>query len=262
MATPQEISRYTDQSAFIFIGKVIKLKAATLADIDTANTAIVEIEHVVTAPQIFSAITGTQITVRFKQPPGLKRGSTLTFYCNGWIYGAGLAVDAVGYHEESGKQAAASMVRSAHSSTKDSVLSARLESAELGVVGTVTAVQQRPASITNTTHTNTTHISEHDPAWHEATIQVDEVVKGKKGTREVTVAFPGSDDVRWHKVPKYTTGQQGIWLLHNARKQDARGIAPKVFSAIPTAGDALTAVHSADFLPLEELGRVKALLHE
>lgn len=256
MVTQHEISRYTDQSAFIFIGKVIKPKAATLPDIDTANTAIVEVEHVVTAPAIFSAIGGTQITVRFKQPPGLKRGSTLTFYCNGWIYGAGLAVDAVGYHEETGKQEAASMVRSAHSSTKDSVLSARLESAALGVVGTVTAVQLRPAN------TNSTHISEHDPAWHEATIQVDEVVKGKKSTKEVTVAFPGSDDVRWHKVPKYTTGQQGIWLLHNARKQDARGIAPKVFSAIPSAGDALTAVHSADFLPLEDLGRVKALLHE
>ena len=108
----------------------------------------------------------------------------------------------------------------------------------------------------------TTHISEHDPGWHEATIHVDEVVKGAKNTKEVSVLFPNSDDVRWHKVPKYSEGQQGIWLLHKARKQDPKGIAPKVFAAMPAVGEALTAVHSTDFLPLEELGRVKALLQK
>jgi hypothetical protein len=254
MASQQQISRYTAQSAFIFVGRVVKLKAATIAGIGTADTAIVQVDHVVTAPAIFSAITGAQITVRFKDLSDVKRGSTLTFYCNGWIYGAGLAVDAVGYHEETPKQQAASMVRSAHSSAKDSVLGARLESAEIGVVGTVTSVQQREVE--------TTRISEHDPAWHEATIKVDEVVKGKKDTREVTVVFPQSDDVRWHKVAKYTEGQQGIWLLHKAARQDTKGIAPKVLAALPAAADALTAVHSADFLPLDELGRVKALLQE
>ena len=254
MASQQDSSSDTDHAALIFIGKVIKLKAATLADIGTDNTAIVQVDHVVAAPPIFSAITGAQITVRFKDLSAIRKGSTLTLYCNGWIYGAGLAVDAVGFREESGKQEVAAMVRSSHSTTKDRVLSARLESAEIGVVGTVTSVQQREAE--------TTHISEHDPAWHEATIKVDEVVKGKKSTKEVTVVFPGSDDVRWHKIPKYTQGQQGIWLLHKARRQDSKGIAPKVFAAIPAVGDALTAVHSADFLPLEDLGRVKALLQE
>jgi hypothetical protein len=87
-------------------------------------------------------------------------------------------------------------------------------------------------------------------------------VKGATDTKEVTVVFPKSDDVRWHKVKKYTEGQQGIWLLHKAQKQDAEGIAPKILAAMPSVGEALTAVHSADFLSLDELGRVKALLDQ
>ena len=106
----------------------------------------------------------------------------------------------------------------------------------------------------------TTRISEHDPAWHEATIKVDEVVKGKKGTHELKVLFPQSDDVRWHKVPKYSPGQQGIWLLHKGSTPAAHGLPAKAARALPAVGDALTAVNAADFLPLEELGRVKALL--
>lgn len=254
MATQQQIGRYTAQSSFVFVGTVVKLKAATIDGVGTDDTAVVEVDHVVTAPAMFSAIAGAQITVRFKDLSAVRRGATLTLYCNGWIYGAGMAVDAVGWHEDTGKRQAAAMVRSAHSTAKDAALSARLDSAELGVVGTVTAVTPREIE--------TTHISEHDPGWRDATIKVDEVVKGEPDTREVTVAFPSSDDVRWHKVPKYTEGQQGIWLLHKAARQDARGIAPKVLAAVPSAGDALTAVHPADFLSLDELGRVKALLKE
>ena len=94
----------------------------------------------------------------------------------------------------------------------------------------------------------------------EATIKVDEVVKGKKDTTRVTVLFPQSDDIRWHKVHKYAKGQQGIWLLQKGRNQDPEGIAPKVLAAIPPGSEVMTALHAADFQPLNELGRVKALL--
>jgi hypothetical protein len=74
------------------------------------------------------------------------------------------------------------------------------------------------------------------------------------------VLFPRSDDVRWHKVRKYSPGQQGIWLLHKGSAAAAHGLAPKAVAALSAVGDALTAVAPPDFLPLEELGRVKALL--
>ena len=52
----------------------------------------------------------------------------------------------------------------------------------------------------------------------------------------------------------------GIWLLQKGRNQDPEGIAPKVLAAIPPGSDVMTALHAADFQPLNELGRVKALL--
>jgi hypothetical protein len=40
----------------------------------------------------------------------------------------------------------------------------------------------------------------------------------------------------------------------------SHGLAPKAAAALPQLSDALTAVNKNDYLPLEELGRVKALL--
>lgn len=254
MASKQQLSKYAAQSAFVFIGKVLKLKAATIDGIATDSTAVVQVEQVITAPDMFASLGGSEITVRFKTMPRIRKGSTLTFYTNGWIFGSSIAVDAVGYAAETRPPQTAKMVRAAHSSHKDAELKARLDSAAMGVVGTVTHVERSDRG--------PTHISEHDPNWHEATIDVDEVVKGKKDVKKVTVLFPQSDDIRWHKVAKYRQGQQGIWILQKGRKQDRAGIARKVFDAIPAGPEVMTAVHGADYLPLTELGRVKALLRK
>jgi hypothetical protein len=42
MAGTQKIDELAAQSAFVFTGSVIKLKAATIQDIPTANTAVVQ----------------------------------------------------------------------------------------------------------------------------------------------------------------------------------------------------------------------------
>jgi len=252
MASKQQIKTYAAQSTLVFTGKVIKLKAATLDGIKTDNTAIVQVERVVTAPPAFAALGGQQVTVRLKSMAGVAKGSSMTFFTNGWIYGASLAVDAVAAVKEPATKALAGLVQEERSSEGDSVLKRRLDSAAMAVVGKVSQVEPSAQG--------TTHISEHDPVWYEATIDVDETIKGKKGAKQVTVLFPKSDDVRWHKVGKYEQGQQGIFLLQQGRKQDPKGIAPKVFAAIPAGTDILTTLHPADFLPLHELGRVKALL--
>jgi hypothetical protein len=107
----------------------------------------------------------------------------------------------------------------------------------------------------------TTHISEHDPNWHQATIQVDEVLKGNEA-REMKVLFPKSDDVRWFRVQKFQEGQQGIWLLQSSKAQNTKGISPKILAAIPKDQDVLITLHANDFLPLNELGKVKSLINQ
>ena len=253
MATPTTGS--PDVTApLVFIGHVTQPRAATIPDIATSNTAVVAVDHVVAAPPMFAALDGTELTVRFRQIAIPRAGASKTFHVTGWIYGAGIAVDAVGVEDAQSESIAAAARRSEQSTAKDSALAARLDAAHLGVVGQVTSV--RPVEV------ETTRISEHDPAWHEATIRVDEVVKGRKSTREVNVVFPQSDDVRWRRVPKYHTGQQGIWLLHRGSVPASHGLPAKGAASVPRAATALTAATPMDYLPLEELGRVKALLNK
>ena len=252
MAPKSQIGKYATQSAFIFSGKVVKSKAATLQGLPTDNTLIVQVNHITKAPDMFKALTGQEVTVRFNRLPQLRTGANITVFANGWIFGNTLAVDAVGYVEETEKRELAERVQQAQSDSRDEELKERLDNAELGVVGKVVKVEKKEVQ--------TTHISEHDPNWHEATINVDEVVKGKKNTKEVKVVFPQSDDVRWHKFKKFSEGQQGIWLLQKGTKQNPKGIPPKVMAAIPQGKDILTTLHPVDFLSLNELGKVKSLL--
>lgn len=56
-------------------------------------------------------------------------------------------------------------------------------------------------------------ISEHDPAWKVATIQVGEVYRGDaKSGGTITVAFASSEDVAWFGAPKLLVGQRGIFV--------------------------------------------------
>jgi len=66
--------------------------------------------------------------------------------------------------------------------------------------------------------------------------------------REVTLLFPHSDDVMWHDSPKFTEGEQGIWLLH---RNQAR---------LPGIENRYTVLNPLDFRSREELNRVQRLL--
>jgi hypothetical protein len=62
-------------------------------------------------------------------------------------------------------------------------------------------------------------ITEHDPQWREAVVQVTAVHKGRRVPRSIRVRFPASTDVAWARSPKLHAGQQGTFLL----KRDAAG---------------------------------------
>jgi hypothetical protein len=259
-------------AAFVFTGKVIKNAASLIANVVTRNTIIIEVRHIIKAPAMFSSLAGQQVTVRFKKLPKLKKNAVLTVFANGWIFSDSVALDAVGINEETDKVMMAASINTTLTATNDADLKDRIDSAELGVVGKVVKIEKAdvpdtPLSLSVTKskakskdEPPTTKISEHDPNWHQATIKVDEVVKGAKGNKNVKVLFPKSDDVRWYKVAKFAVGQQGVWLLQKGKDQEIKGIPPKLAEAIPDGPGVFTALHEKDFLPLSELGKVKSLI--
>jgi hypothetical protein len=56
-------------------------------------------------------------------------------------------------------------------------------------------------------------ISEHDPGFKKAIIQVTEVLKGKLKSKQVEVYYASSDDVRWYTSPKLAKDQEAIFIL-------------------------------------------------
>src|SRR5690349_14696798 len=101
-----------EQAPFVVTGKIIKKKAATMPDLTSEDTLILEIETVLKAPPMFTALAGHQITIRFKKLPAAKEGTVLTVYANGWIFGETIAVEAVDYSEVTTQKEMAAKVSS------------------------------------------------------------------------------------------------------------------------------------------------------
>ncbi len=72
-------------------------------------------------------------------------------------------------------------------------------------------------------------VSEHDAAWQEAVILVESAMKGGQAGQRVVVRFPGSLDVAWRATPRFTTGQEGTFLL----RQDTISGSPNAMIAGP-----------------------------
>ena len=130
-------------------------------------------------------------------------------------------------------QAQLNFVRASIAVASDKEIKRRLASAELVVYGRVSRVWD-PGE-----HNG----GENDPDWRLALIQVGEILKGDS-FKSVLVAFPGSGDIRWYRSPRFTAGQEGIWILRHAFELQTPDY---------------TALDPLDYQPTSELERIKKL---
>jgi hypothetical protein len=226
----------------------------------TDNTVVVRVDRLIHAPEALTDYAGQEITVQLAAGENVEDGQTYIFYTNGWIFGDGLAVQSIG-HEVATAPAVASL--SSHPDDPVRNLETRealtqTANADLIVTGSVSAIrlpaEEVAARATAMASGQTTEpISEHAPLWHEAVIDIDEVVKGSHAEKQVVVRFPSSTDVRWHQAPKFRTGQDGVFLLH---KEQLEVAAPAALAAGVGPGEYM-AIHPADVQPLEELPRIR-----
>jgi hypothetical protein len=249
------------QSSIVFSGTVSQLGATSFAGIpQSPNTIVVRVDSVLKKPPAISLKQGDNVTVELKDPSAFQQGTQATFYTEGWIFGAGVAVKELGHEfnpgggtPASGAGAAESALVQAQKQISDQDLQSRIASSELVVIGRVTDVHRWtiPKSAASRYHT-----SEHSADWHEAVLQIDAVLKGtrpKKG--KMVVRFPLSRDVAWVNSPKFEKLQRGIFLL----KKDQ-------VSGDPTASlggyqvDVYTCLKPGDWLPLSDEARVRSLL--
>jgi hypothetical protein len=243
------VEELSSQSSFIFKGTVQERSASTVPNIPVDNrTLIVTVNEIVKAPDILQHFAGQDITVQLGEGQTSRVGQERIFYTNGWIYGSSIAVVSVG--NTAAGQRASTVATAAVVAEPVSALSERVARAEVVVTGRVVEILEPVTS-------GTTRISEHDPAWRDAVVQVDDVAKGSLAddqNNQIVVRFSDSDDIRWHTAPKFEVGQEGVWMLG-----DTTAVAER--AALGEESGKYLALDSADFLPEEQIETIRSLIN-
>jgi hypothetical protein len=234
---PASIHDLAGKSEMVLKGTVRLLNSSTVTTADVTGLAVVRLTELVSGPAMLRSFVGKDITVRLRTKD-VKEGEERVFFADSWVFGDALGVVEVGSYVQAAAaapQTLAQDVQRAKTAAVDRELRGKLERAQSVVVGRVAAVRTSPP----------TRVTEHDPQWSEAEIEVSEVLKGTAKGR-VTLVYPASTDVMWYKTPKPQLGQDGVFILRN----DVQGV----------TGARLAVSEPQDILPLSELARVKALL--
>lgn len=212
----EKIYKSLSGSSFVLEGTVVKLGAVTMAAIPPSDhNVIVNVEKVLKGPPFFRHYVGREITILFKDLSPLKVGKRFVFFANGWLLGESVALTEVDQVEREDAASLQEQITAAQKRHDMEPLRKRLEEASLVVMGKVLKIVDLAAERKQAI------ISEHDPQWQEATINVQSVIKGQSGVETVKYLFPGSVDVAWFEVPKFKVGQEGIWLLEKDVKLEA-----------------------------------------
>lgn len=242
------------ESSIVFTGTVSELAATSFADVPkSAQTIVVRVDAVLKKPAAVSLKKGDSVTVEVKDPSVFQPGTQATFYTDGWIFGSGVAVKELGH--EIGPAAGGASTSGANPASQeisDEELRNRLNAADFVIIGRVTDVHRWAAP----KYSKTSRVSEHDPDWHEAVIEVQSVLKGGqvKG-KKIIVRFPGRNDVAWVRSPKFEKNQQGIFCLNRDQ-----------ITGAPTARiggqqvNVYTCLGHGDSLPMADAPRVRSLL--
>ncbi|HSE18795.1 MAG TPA: hypothetical protein VLB46_17185 [Pyrinomonadaceae bacterium] len=210
----------------IFVGTVEALNAVTLQSMKASeNTSVVVVEKVLKKPDAVTLVPRDRVTVVTNGSGNpLQKGVRGLFVTDGLIYGETLAVRLVSWEPAQAVTAAPAM-QEARATAKLQELTERdlrsaMNSVDMVVVGRVKQIQAVSAS---ELVPGRQRISEHDPDWKEAIIEVQETLKGPAELREVVVRFPASTDIMWVGYPKFSAGQERTLLL----REDSVSGAPR-----------------------------------
>jgi len=247
------------QSDLIFVGTVTAVGAASMAGVPVSQrTLSVSVDAVLEKPAVVRLAAGDTVTVEAVTPGVLAVGRQATFYTRAWLFGRGVAAQEVGHETTAARRSSAALVALRDSVSRvrrqvsDSTLRARIRAADMVVVGRVETI--RAASLAAIPG-GRRRVTEHDPAWQEAVVVVETMIKGAApADQRVVVRFPGSLDVAWRSMPRYAVGQEGTFLL---RRDRLSGSPTAMMAGRPVT--AYAALSTQDVLTKQDAARVQAL---
>lgn len=270
---PARKTAQTEKPTLIFKGTVKKLKSASMKNVSVdRNTVVATIDQLIEAPAALAGYTGQDITVQLSGKTKVKVGQQLIFNTVSGQYGESVEVRSLS--EEPFKPSHSAMLGAAGDPVarrRDRERRRHFDDADLVVSGKVLAVTlpSAPAATRGAVAAVAVRrrpVSEHDPKWRDAVVEVDDVHKGKHKKKNVIVRFPASTDVMWYKAPKFQPGQQGHFLLQRTKvdKPAKRGKAAKKGAAAAAQPaepvETYVALDPLDFQPYSEPGGIKSII--
>lgn len=222
----------TAASDYIFRGTVLRPGAANLEIVEPSErTAVVRVDEVLKASPSVDDFTGREVTVILSRPEAVRAGQAQVFFGTIGLAGESLGILELGRAADGGHLKA--RIARAQGVLFESTLRAKLAAADLAVSGRVLstrATYSEPKSGV---------LTEHDPLWWEAQLEVKAVLQGATAQKTVPFWFPTGADAMWVTAPKAAIGSDGIWLLHRYEVA-GRGV---VF-AVLNSEDLLTAAEA------------------
>ncbi len=256
------------KSNFVFCGTLMKLNAATLDGMPiTSKTAVVWVDSIIQAAEVFEYYGGTEITVQLEKREVVNPGQQAIFYTNSLVVGESLVVRSIGHTLLKEKSSAsAKSAEPSLSIPPINGLKKQIAGADMVVTGQVADVKilEDQNSEEGNLTTNSRFISEHNPVWQEATIIVDQIEKGSGTSRKLKVRFPQSTDVRWYASPKLRAGQEGIFLLQKPidKTSPDESKTAKALSKKNQVSTYYKVVEPGAVQPLKNIEKVRLLIKE
>jgi len=258
--TKETDSGAPDQAQFLFRGTVVKTGASTLAQVPKhERTAIVHVDEIMHAPPALARTLGKQITVKLAAGASPKTGDQLLFHANSWLFGDSVAVEAL---KQEKPPAVRPLLAEAHmdptAKFKQQALEQRVADSDLVVEGEVSSVHLPESESVAAVRARGQNrpLSEHDPKWREAVVDVHAVHKGNSDAKHVVVRFPSSTDVQWFRAPKFRPGDRGVFMLQQPAQAPSATAAKLGIVAAAQAAPVYTALHPLDFQPADKVDAV------
>jgi hypothetical protein len=256
MSTPSLVEPVR-RSDVVFNGTVEETGATTMPAVAaTDSTAVVRVDELVRAPSAFDGLVGQRITVLLRAPGSVQVGEQATFFVNAAVFGESVAVEEVDHTSVTAAAELAPQVTDVVDRLREDEVRARIGSADVVVTGRVAQVRAVPEQLAGAVPGMPGPVSEHDPKWMEAVLDVESVLKGTTPPAPVVVMFPASIDAMWVNAPKFHAGQEATLMLHTDQVPGPQ-VPATVADTFPSV---YTALEPGDVLPKEQSERLRGLI--
>jgi len=219
-------------SRFIFTGSIQGVARSTLSLLSASpRTAVVHVDRIHYAPDDLQDQVDQSVTLLFTNEFAATPNQRWVFFTTPILFGETMAAREVGRIEvPDDLEALQEMIARVTAEMREEDVRAHVGSTDAIVRGRVVSVRSVSAA-------TALSVSEHDPDWWAALVQVIRSIKGDL-EGEIEVRYPNSHDIRWYRVPKLREGQEGILMLHRDGEE--------------VGGVVLSLIHPDDFLAGDE----------